>query len=124
MPDRRSAKGGQMGSAMARFGPPQETTGENRRKEPRAAKRALAQISSLDGASVGGAIGDVSAHGCSVQCAADWLQSGRFVSIGIAQGPALPAVVRWVREGLAGLEFLHAVPSHRGDWRALMDRDS
>jgi hypothetical protein len=83
-----------------------------------------AQVSSLDGISVSGTIGDVSAHGCSVLCAADWLQPGRVVSIGINEGPALHAIVRWVRQGLAGLEFLRSAPSDRHDWRALMDRDT
>lgn len=119
-----SATGGQMVSAIARFAQPQEATSQVRRTAPRVAKQVSAQISALDGTSAVGSVGDVSAQGCSVLCAADWLRSGRFVSIGLGEGPALQAVVRWVRGGLAGLEFLRAVPSDRRDWRALMDRDS
>jgi hypothetical protein len=109
-----------MGNAISRLTPAQETVSANRRKITRLAVQAVAQLCSLDGENVRVAIGDLSAHGCSVRCVSGWLRAGRFVSIGIADEPPLRAVVRWVRDDLAGLEFLRPVPSDRSEWHALM----
>lgn len=109
-----------MGNAIRRLGPGPATTGLNRRKSSRVPAQAIAQLCSLDGETIRVVIGDVSAHGCSVRCASGWLRAGRFVSIALDDAPALRAIVRWVRDDIAGLEFLRPIPPERGEWHALM----
>lgn len=113
-----------MATAIARLVQPQEPVRVAQRATPRLVARRRGQISSAQGESALVMIGDASSHGCAVQCASGWLRPGRFVSIGIEDSAPLQAVVRWVREDRAGLDFLHAVPSHRDDWQALITLDS
>jgi hypothetical protein len=113
-----------MAIAIARFAQPQEVERNDRRTAPRVVTQRRGQIISAQGENALVAIGDVSAHGCSVQCASGWLRAGRFVSIAIEDGAPLQAIVRWVREDHAGLDFLRAVPSDRSDWQALIALDS
>jgi hypothetical protein len=54
-------------------------------------------------------IRDVSVFGCSLECDAAWLRGGMFVSIGLSSEWTVQAVVRWVREGRAGVEFLRPI---------------
>ena len=113
-----------MGNAIGRLVAVEKPAGATRRKRSLLTAQAVAQLCSLDGENARVAVGDVSAHGCSVRCASAWLRAGRFVSIGIDDTPPLRAVVRWVRDDLAGLEFLRAVPSDRGEWHALISWNS
>ena len=67
-------------------------------------------------------IADLSTHGCCLRSEADWLRLGSFVSISLGEDePGLQAIVRWVRDGACGLEFLRPVPSDRPEWHELMD---
>ena len=109
-----------MGNAMNRLRPASEPAGPKRRKSPRVPAQAIALLGSLDGENARVVIGDVSAHGCSVRCAAGWLRTGRFMSISLDDAPPLRAIVRWVRDGAAGLEFLRPIPLERAEWHALM----
>lgn len=113
-----------MATAIARFAQPQAVERNHRRSAPQVVTRRRGQILSAQGENALVAIGDVSAHGCSVQCASGWLRPGRFVSIAIEDGTPLQAIVRWVREDHAGLDFLRAIPSDFGDWQALIDLDN
>lgn len=65
-------------------------------------------------------LADVSTHGCSIRSDAAWLRVGAFVSIGFGETP-LRAVVRWIRDDAAGMEFLWPVPAERGEWHALIN---
>jgi hypothetical protein len=49
---------------------------------------------------------DFSAHGCNVRCNADWLRLGRFVVVRLSETASVQAVVRWLRDGSCGIEFL------------------
>lgn len=109
-----------MSAAISRLTPVQERQSENRRRTSRLAARAVAQLNSMDGEHVRVAIGDLSAHGCSVRCLSDWLRAGRFVSVGIEDQPPLPALIRWVRDDIAGLEFLRPIPADRSEWHSLI----
>lgn len=109
-----------MGTAIRRLGSSEQTTPASQRKASRLTARSVAQLSSLDGENVRVAIGEVSAHGCSIRCASGWLRAGRYVSIGLEEDAPLRAIVRWVREDTAGLEFLRPVPPESIEWRALM----
>ncbi|WP_395327065.1 PilZ domain-containing protein [Novosphingobium sp. BL-8H] len=99
----------------------QEIAPDERRREQRHATRYAAWIESSRGERTDSVLTDVSLHGCCVSGAAAWLRQGAFVSIGLGQGAALRAVVRWVRGNLAGMEFLHAVPHGAREWHELMD---
>ncbi|MET0589221.1 MAG: PilZ domain-containing protein [Novosphingobium sp.] len=113
-----------MVTAIARLVQPQESV----RVAQRGAQRVIAQrrglINSAHGESALVLIGDASSHGCSIQCASGSLRPGRFVSIGFEDGTPLQAIVRWVREDRAGLDFLHAVPAHLDVWQTLIALDN
>jgi len=66
-------------------------------------------------------LADVSSHGCSVTGHVGWLRAGSFVSIGFSEGTGLRAIVRWLRDDAAGMEFLQPVPRERTEWHALID---
>ena len=113
-----------MATAIARLAQPQGKARDDQHKGLRLVAQRRGHLNSAEGESALVAIGDVSPHGCSVQCASGRLRFGQFVSLSLEEGAALQAVVRWVREDHAGLEFLHAVPADYRDWRALMDLDA
>lgn len=52
---------------------------------------------------------NVSTFGCSLQSDALWLRPGLFVAIALADDWTVHAVLRWVREGRAGAEFLRPI---------------
>ncbi len=66
-------------------------------------------------------LAEVSLHGCRIQTQEPWLRVGGFVSIYISQGEKLQSIVRWCRDGAAGMEFLHAIPAQYTEWHDLMD---
>ncbi len=98
-----------------------EATGAERRKSPRHSARNAATLLSSQGESAKAMLVDVSTHGCCVKCAAEWVRTGAFVAIGIDDYPRLQAIVRWVRDDSAGMEFLRPIPAERREWHALMD---
>ena len=66
-------------------------------------------------------LADVSMHGCCVRTETPDLRIGRFVSIGIDSNPMLQAVIRWVRDGAAGMEFVRPIPPERSEWHDLIE---
>lgn len=66
-------------------------------------------------------LNDLSVHGVRIASEAEWLRIGQFVSITLAEEPPVQAIVRWMREGEAGMEFLRPISSDRKAWRNLMD---
>ena len=49
----------------------------------------------------------------------NWLRSGSFVSIKLEEDPLLQGIVRWVRNGAAGVEFIHPFSADHVEWHAL-----
>lgn len=92
----------------------------DRRREARHTAKASARLNSSRGESAEVLLADVSTHGCAVTVEQPWLRAGAFVTIAIAEQPALRAIVRWVREGSAGMEFLAPIPADRTEWHDLM----
>jgi hypothetical protein len=92
-----------------------------RRKAPRTLTSTEARVASSHGDSAIMIIGNVSTHGCNVRGPADWLRLGSFVAVGIEGSAPLQAIVRWVRDDSAGLEFMRPVPSDNMAWRAMLD---
>lgn len=93
----------------------------DRRREERHAVWASAVLQSTHGERADVALIDLSSHGCAVDTDASWLRAGGFVSIRRDDQPALRAIVRWVREGSAGMEFLGAIPTERREWHELLN---
>ena len=52
---------------------------------------------------------DISAYGCNLACAADWLRMGRFITIRVGSDRTIQAIVRWSRDGFTGVEFLRPI---------------
>ncbi|SFG17598.1 PilZ domain-containing protein [Novosphingobium sp. CF614] len=102
------------------YAAPQDALDE-RRRDQRRPIRFEALLETSKGSRLPVLLADVSLHGCCVQADAALLRQGAFVSIGLGEGPMLPAIVRWVRGRAAGMEFLRAVPPERAEWFELMD---
>ena len=92
-----------------------------RRKVERHAAWTKARLQSSYGDREDVTLCDLSTHGCCVRISENWLRTGSFVSIAIDSEPPLQAIVRWVRDGAAGLEFLRPVPDDRTEWLDLLD---
>jgi len=95
------------------------------RRERRKVSRYPAEVTALLRAASGAEaivrLADVSTHGCNVRGEVAWLRTGIFVSIGFDEEPPLQAIVRWMRDGAAGMEFLRPVPRERKEWHALIN---
>lgn len=91
--------------------------------------RAVARHAQHRGVSIGSngtqttdaAIRDLSTHGCRIDSDAGWLRVGAFISIRPDEDAAVMGIVRWVRGGGAGIEFLHPVLPEGPAWRAMLD---
>lgn len=95
--------------------------GRNRRHEPRFATWFDAHIENGRGDDAKVLLAEVSQHGCRIQTDEAWLRIGGFISIRIGQGAPLQAIVRWRREGAAGMEFLRPIPADFSEWHELLD---
>lgn len=95
--------------------------GRNRRREPRFSTWFDAHIDNGRGDSAKVQLAEVSLHGCRIQSGEAWLRVGAFVAIRIERGQPLQAIVRWNREGAAGMEFLRPIPDSCSEWHDLMD---
>jgi len=95
-------------------------TKPNRRKERRYAAGFPARLKSSEGELTDVMVAEVSLHGCSVNTDAQWIGQGKFVSIGLSEKPMLLAIVRWVRSGSAGMEFVREISEDRDEWQELI----
>jgi len=110
------------GSSMMRLQTSATGRTAMRRKVNRRPARAVARLASSTGASGQGTIADLSTHGCCIRSDASWLRLGSFVSIAIGEEEVgIQAIVRWLRDGSVGLEFLRPVAPERTEWHELMD---
>lgn len=66
-------------------------------------------------------IRDVSTHGCRIDTHAGWLRVGAFVSVRLDDEAAVMGIVRWLRGGSAGIEFLRPIRPGDEAWQALFD---
>jgi PilZ domain len=79
------------------------------RRVPRLFAHSRVTIRSNHGDRTKGRIRDVSIFGCSLDCDAAWLRTGMFVGIAVTSDWTIQAVVRWYRDGRAGVEFLRPI---------------
>lgn len=72
---------------------------------------AAAMVTSMHGDQSEGRLGDISPFGCNIafDTAIGWLRAGRFITIEVAQGPTVQAIIRWCRDDIAGTEFLRQI---------------
>lgn len=110
-----------MNASMARLESGLPKVKPDRRRELRFTAWHDAILESSQGHRDNVLVADISMHGCSVRSEASWLKPGCFVSLGLNESQMLQAVVRWVRDGAAGMEFLRPVPSDHSDWQDLID---
>ncbi|MCX7864651.1 MAG: PilZ domain-containing protein [Novosphingobium sp.] len=92
-----------------------------RRRELRVPTRSRAVLMLSPDETIEVELADISMHGCCIKASAAGLRIGRFISIGIDGNPMLQAVIRWVRDGAAGMEFVRPIPSERIEWHALIE---
>jgi len=81
----------------------------NTRRATRRIAEAVATIRSSQGGRSRARLRDVSVFGCSLAIDADWLRSGMFISMELSQDWTVQAVVRWIRDGICGVEFLRPI---------------
>ncbi len=55
-------------------------------------------------------LNDFSAFGCNIVSDAPWLRMGCFISLRLSDDVTVQAIVRWVRNGACGVEFLRPLP--------------
>jgi hypothetical protein len=72
-------------------------------------------VESSAGQSEDAELRDISAFGCNIRVSADWLKTGKFVTLRLAKTRQVQAIVRWTRDGVAGLEFLRPIPHHEAE---------
>lgn len=111
-----------MAVTYPRLGSSSDGAALRRRKTERVRAQAEARLASAQGDAETVWLGDASTHGCSVRCAAVWLRAGRFVTIVLGEDAPVQAIVRWTRDGVAGLEFLRPLPSSMRDWHRLIEQ--
>lgn len=110
-----------MSAVMARLNAVYDAVVPKRRKVARQPVWAQATLSTSDGESCEVSLTDISTHGLRVSGVEAWPRTGQFVGVSIEGEPPLQAIVRWVRDGEAGMEFLRPIPSDRTEWHALIE---
>lgn len=80
------------------------------RRGERRTVNAEVMVESSHGMRVAARLNDISTYGCNVLTEADWMRSGVFLSIQLSEERTVQAIVRWVRDGHCGVEFLRPIP--------------
>lgn len=112
-----------MNLPLARLGAEPESAG-NRRREPRFNAVFNVSVINMMSKTAPALLVDISLHGACIRSDAPWLRIGSFIKIAIADDDRLEGVVRWMRDGAVGLEFLSPVGNDRETWLALMESGS
>lgn len=110
-----------MSAVLARLNAVYDAVVPKRRKVARNAAWATATVSSANGDSSEVSLADISTHGLRISGVDAWLRTGQFVSITLDREQPLRAIVRWVRDGEAGMELLRPIPGDRAEWHALIN---
>lgn len=66
-------------------------------------------------------IRDLSSHGCRIDTDATWLRIGAFITIRLDEQSAVMGIVRWLRGGAGGIEFLQPIRPGDDAWQVLFD---
>jgi hypothetical protein len=87
---------------------------EKRKVDRKTASGSIA-VESSTGLTAEAVFRDISAHGCNIRADAEWLKTGKFVTLQLGKSRQIPAIVRWARDSVAGLEFLRPIPYHEAE---------
>ena len=79
------------------------------RRAHRMPARGIALVQSNHGDRAKAHLRDISNYGCNLVIDAPWLRLGVFVAIRPSSDRSIQAVVRWVRGGSCGVEFLRPI---------------
>lgn len=63
---------------------------------------------------------DISTYGCNLLTDAQWLRTGNFIGIKLGADRTIQAIVRWVRNGSVGVEFLRPISDAEADSIAVL----
>lgn len=91
--------------------PPRKTAGKAPRKVPRRRAADPRRISLISTVPVEASLADLSSHGCCLDIVSGEVRPGAIVGLPLGGKNVLRAIVRWVRDDQAGLEFFQAIPS-------------
>lgn len=98
---------------------PESVSSRTLRPQTRRVARQLAQariaIRSNHGDSGDATLRDVSVFGCALDSNANWLRSGMFIALILSESWSIQALVRWVRDGRAGVEFLRSISTDQAN---------
>ena len=86
--------------------------GADRRRTQRIARQSadsVVSVTASSGEQTNAAVRNVSIHGCNLQSDEAWLRLGRFITIALSAERAVQGIVRWVRDGSTGVEFLRPI---------------
>jgi hypothetical protein len=103
--DAMSAKLPRLAASDSRLATPRALT----RKVERRAVVGAVTIQSNAGERASARLRDISTYGCNLLSGADWLRMGRFITLRLSKERSLQAIVRWTRDGAAGIEFLRPI---------------
>jgi hypothetical protein len=87
----------------------------DKRKSDRKTASGSISVESSTGMSAEAVFRDVSAYGCNIRSDAEWLRMGKFVTLRLGKSRQIPAIVRWARDNVVGLEFLRPIPAHEAE---------
>ena len=80
------------------------------RKAARRPARGMVGVRSSHGDQTVAELHDFSAFGCNIVSAAAWLRIGSFITLRLSDEHTAQAIVRWIRAGSCGVEFLRPLP--------------
>jgi len=105
--------------------PGQTAETPQRRKVSRHSSRIAATIETSAGRIAAVTLADVSTHGCSIRGELTWLRCGSFIAITLESDHTVQSIVRWTRDGGAGIEFLRPLTQDHAAWQSIIsDVDS
>jgi PilZ domain len=110
-----------MTNVLTRLGSISDAMRPDRRRAPRSIVRAEVNMTASNGTEIKATIADISTHGCNLRSDCDAIKIGGFVAISLESGHPLQAIVRWLREGSVGVEFLRPIPANYNEWHELID---
>ncbi|MDE2596988.1 MAG: PilZ domain-containing protein [Sphingomonadales bacterium] len=87
------------------------------RKATRHATSAQVVVLTTTGRDIRARLADLSDYGCNVRGNVSALRSGSFISLRLDGGKPVQALVRWVRDDAAGVEFLRPIGDDHPDWQ-------
>ena len=97
-------------ASLPRMPPTEDYKATERRRDARSTVPTDAEIEVDPGALTEAKIASLSIHGCEVRNAPHDIHVGQFIAIRLAGLARISGIVRWARDGSAGVEFAHAIP--------------